>query len=271
MNARGFSLLELLLATALVIAIGGAVFAGVGPVQEVLRRWHGSVDLEMSARAALNHLTADLREAGSGPAITPLNASFLAQVPPLAVLDDLDSASPASPGTAIRITRIPHLAAQAHLGANAAAGAGLLTLETTSRCSSGPPACGFIKDDDAVLFTPGSAERVRIAATGQQFLQLTTPLTSAFPAGAVIAELITNTYGLRDAGPGLHRLVRLTGGGAEQPLVDNVVAFQVSADEDDLADARRVSVLLRVRAVHEQLPDVELRTGIALRNIGGWQ
>jgi type II secretory pathway pseudopilin PulG len=269
MNARGFSLLELLIATAIVIAIAGAVLAGVAPVQEVLRRWHGSVDVEMAARAALNHLTADVREAGSGPAIMPLNANFLAHVPPLALLEDIDSASPASPGAAIRITRIPYLAAQAQLSANAAVGAALLHLETTSRCSSGPPACGFIKDDDAVLFTQASVQRVGIVGAGPQFVQLTAPLTSAFAAGTAIAELVTTTYGLRDVGPGLYRLVRLTSGGAEQPLLDNVVTFQVTADEDDLADARRVSVLLRVRAGHEHVPDVELRTDIALRNIGG--
>jgi Tfp pilus assembly protein PilW len=271
MSARGFSLLELLVATALVITIGGALFAAVGPVHGILRRWEGSVDLEMSMRAALNHMTADLREAGSGPAITALNANFLAQVPPLAVLDDLESALPASPGTAVRITRVPHLAAQAQLSAQAAAGAALLQLETTSRCSSGPPACGFGKDDRAVIFTAATAERVRIASTGPQFVQLTTPLAAAFPSGAVITELSTTTYGLRDAGPGLYRLVRVTSGGAEQPLLDNVVQFQVSADEDDLAILRRVSVLLRVRALQADVPDVELRADIALRNVGAWQ
>jgi hypothetical protein len=96
---------------------------------------------------------------------------------------------------------------------------------------------------------------------------------------------MTSVYDVRTTA-GEERLVRITDGGAEQPLVDNIVSFEVQPDSPNPMQIRRLSVRLRVQApTHLRgrpsylfaragsatgpsrwLPDVELRTDIAIRN-----
>ena len=116
---------------------------------------------------------------------------------------------------------------------------------------------------------------------------LKSPLAQGFAADAVLCQVETTSYGLRQLAGGGARLVRLTGVGAEQPLVDNVAAFELAVDDPDAALMRRVTLRLRVQAgsadlrgpagylftnagtadtARRWLPDVELRADVALRN-----
>ena len=56
MSARGFSLIELLLACALFLAIGGAVAALVSPLRAAVERSDAVAQLEPAARSALEGL-----------------------------------------------------------------------------------------------------------------------------------------------------------------------------------------------------------------------
>lgn len=287
MTARGFTLIELLMATALVMVISGVLAALVGPLAAVIDRAHAGADMEAGTRTAIQHLTHDLREAGSDAAILPSHTRLARVVPPVVLLRDLASGEPAIPAAAIRVTAVPHLAAQGTLAGAAAVGDTVLSLETAFRCATGPPSCGFRTGQRAVLYTSATAHRVTIGDTGEGTVTLAAPLTIAFEADAVLAELDTVSYGIRDVGNGSHRLVRISSGGAEQPLLDNVVEFTITADTGDPHAPGRLSWILRVQAPSADLrgpagylfrqagtatqgrrwlPDAEIRMAVTVRN-----
>jgi hypothetical protein len=187
----------------------------------------------------------------------------------------------------VRAAFVPHLAAQGTLAVTATAGDTVLWLDTEVRCATGRPSCGFRAGQRAVLSTGVSASSVAIDHADEGTVTLASPLPAAFPAGAVLAELLTVTYGVRHGGDGSSRLVRITSGGAEQPVLDNLVEFTVSTDSGDPVAPARLFVTLRVQAPSERLrgpagylfrhagtatqgrrwiPDVEIRTAVAVRN-----
>jgi hypothetical protein len=291
MNSRGFSFVELLVAAALALLVAGALFTTAAPMKAIISRSLEGAHLEAGARAALDQVVADVREAGSDASIAPPDTRLVAVVSPLEILENLDSAPVGPPGAAVRVRRIPSGAAQGRLRAPAFVGDTILRLDVTSNCLSGPPSCGF-DAGTAVLFTSTISTLVSIAATAQESAILSAPLTSAFPPGAVLSELLTTSYGLRPVPGAGARLVRITTNGAEQPLLDDVVLFEVDADDADLTRARRISLRLRVEAglaylrgpagylftragtatsATQWLPDAELGADVALRNVrGGW-
>ena len=290
MNERGFTLIEWLIASTLVIIVAGAVFAAIAPVRDVVERTRYRGELVMGARGALDLLMADLREAGSRAAVARLDDDPSASLPPVSLMASLDSAGVTQPATAVIIRLVPLLGAQARLAAAAIAGENMLRVDTASRCFSGSPACGFLPGDRAVVFADAAAAAVTIANVFNGLVVLDAPITTDFRAGAVLCRLVSITYGIRAGDDGAYRLVRLTDAGAEQPLLDNVVGFDIYAGGPDASRPRHLDVRLRVQAapddlrgpagylfrragtansVRRWLPDVELRTIVALRNSRG--
>lgn len=289
-SSRGFSLIELLVACALLVVVGGAVAAMATPVRDALDRATLASDLDIGRRLAVEMLAADLRGAGSDPAVAG-GALLLARVLPRVVpLPDLASSTFGLPATAVRVNRAPPFGAQGVLAMPAAAGAVALQLETTTRCAGGPPACSFTPGMTVVVYDGAASHVASVGTVGTALVVLDTPLTTAFAAGAVVTELERVTYGLRVDPDGSARLVRLTGGGAEQPLLDHVVEFRVEPDTADLWHLRRVDLRVRLEAgpaafrgpagylfrrggtavsARRWVPDVEIRFGVALRNPPG--
>ena len=283
MNAKGFVLLEWLVAAALTITIAGAVFALVVRVRDAFERTQHRTDLVTAVRGALDLIAKDLRESGAGAAIAQAADAPLNPPSTIEVLDSLASGVVALTGSAVRIRHTPLAAAQGRLGKPAAAGEQLLLLDLTTHCASGAPACGFESGDRALVFTPAVVEVVTVKAVVAGGLVLANGAGSAFPAGAVVCKVVTTLYGVKNDAAGA-RVVRITEGGAEQPLVDEVVAFGLAATPGGLSLRLRVqaaAIHLRGPAGYlfatagtaagprQWLPDVELRAEVALRNGNG--
>jgi hypothetical protein len=287
MTARGFTLIELLIAAAVTMAVTGALAALVAPLGSAIDRSHANADMDAGTRSALQQLAADLRQAGADASIAPPASRLASVLPPVALLRDLAAGEVGLPATAVRVTYIPHLAAQATLEVAAAAGDILVRLDTTSRCSTGFPACGFRPGQSALLYAGAAVSTVSLDAAANGTVTLSAPLPRPFPAGAVLAEFVSVTYGTRPDGAGAHRLVRGSTGGAEQPMLDNVVAFALASDTEDPLDVGRLSCTLRVQApsaafrgpagplfhragtathMRTWVPDVEHRMVVAIRN-----
>ena len=226
MNQRGFSLIELLVSCLLLVAVTAAVAAMAVPARHAFDRTLASADLTGGTRAALERLISDAREAGSGGSVGAhlvAPADVLASIVPLAGID----LEPAVPGHAIRVTRIPPEAPQGVLRQAANAGDTTLVLETASNCAVGDEACGLQPGMTALVFDTARAERVAIAAVAPGgVVLLTTGIRTSYDVGAVVASVLTTTYGLRPETDGSHRLVRISAGGAEQPVLQHVVGFE---------------------------------------------
>lgn len=290
MTARGFSLIELLVAAALTMAIAGALAAMTAPVGDLIDRAHANADMDAGLRVAVQQLAADVRHAGSNAAIAGPGTRLARVLPPFVLLRDLDTGEPGTPATAVRLAFVPHLAPQALLAADAEPGDTVLRIETASRCATGPPSCGFRPGQPAVLYSHTGARVVAIGGTAAGAVSLAAPLPAPAEAGSVLAEIVTVTYGTRAVSDGSQRLVRLTTGGAEQPILDHVVEFSVASDTADPLVAASLSWRLRVQApspalrgpagdlfrqagtatrARRWLPDVEVRMAVALRNVEG--
>jgi Prokaryotic N-terminal methylation motif len=289
-NPRGFSLIELLIACGLLVLVGGAVAALAGPLRLMLERSDSSAQLEPAGRAALEAVVADIRESGSDASVADPRFRLAGVSARLLPLRDLDSNDVAIPGGAIRVVRMPRPAAQAVLGAAAAAGDTVLVLETMSRCAGGPPVCGFAPGSNAMVYDAAAAEVVTVASVGVGRVIVSRPLAASFATGAVLSELSATTYGTRRTVDGSRQLVRRSTGGAELPILDNVADFEVTTDTADLSRVSQVGLRVRIEAASASLrgpagylfrragttndarrwlPDVELRFTIALRNPRG--
>jgi Tfp pilus assembly protein PilW len=285
----GFTTIELLIASALLLIVVAAVAALAMPMRDAVERSLGRSDLTGGSRFALQRLAADVREAGSPASVVAGGPRLDALLPTIVVLQDLDSGGSQPSGRAVRTVAVPFLAAQGVLGATAAAGTVFLRLDPARPCTAVGLACGFRTGMSALLYDATRATVVSVASvTDGGVVQVAAPIATTFGPGAVLAAVTTTSYGLRPESDGSWRLVRVRSG-SEQPVLDHVVDFAIAIAGPDLTPVNRVDVRLRLEAAsaalrgpagylfrragtstraRQMVPDVELRASIALR-VGG--
>jgi hypothetical protein len=239
----GFSLVELLVAAAIVVAIAGAAAALTSPVRRAFDRGLAAADTTARARTAVSVIVSAARAAGSGLVLGPVDASLTDAVPAVAV----------SPAT-VAVTRAA--GPQGLLRDAVAAGALSLQLDRSGPCTGQDDTCGIRARDNVVIADGLQAATASIASVSGEsgVLYLSSPLVHAFAAGAVIAVFERTTFVLRG-----DRLLRLTAGGAEQPLLDHVAAFTAAIG------GNRLDVLLRLESPLAATAGLELRASVGLR------
>ena len=280
-SATGFTLVELLIASTLLLLISGAVVALALPARDAMERGLATADMTSSARVALEAMVADLREAGAGGAVG--SRVRLADIIPVAMaLRDLDHEDIASPGSALRVITVRQGSAQAVLEHDVPAGAVSLQLNLAGPCTSMQPRCGFEPEMPAIVYDDSRASQLRVlAVTDTGRLTVAPPVPFAIAAGASVSEIDTVEYGVREDAGDFFDLVRISSGGAVQPLLRYVTDFSVRVDDG--------AVLLRLRvaaasaalrggdaALFRQpghaikatrwVPDLVLETTVSLRN-----
>ncbi|MGQ0735028.1 MAG: prepilin-type N-terminal cleavage/methylation domain-containing protein [Acidobacteriota bacterium] len=264
MSGRGFTLAELLVAMALLLAVCGAVAAIAVPLADAFERITHASDLSGGSRMVLERLAAEIRQAGGGASVGDPAIHFSTLFPPLEALADLDSSTAGLPSRALRARRAPFLGPQAVLRARAQAGTVLLELDPTAECMAVGVACGFASGTEALLQDLAGGAMVSVRSVGDAQLWLRSPLPVTVEAGAVVAEVVVVAYGLRSDGAGGLRLVR-EARGTEQPLLDHVVDFEVRLESDAEHRVRYAAITLRV-----EVPSASFRgpAGFLFRRAG---
>jgi prepilin-type N-terminal cleavage/methylation domain-containing protein len=288
MSDRGFTLTEVLIACALTLVLTSAIVSLAVPLRDSFERSIGAADLTGGSRAVLDQISAEIREAGSGASVTAGTIDLGRVQPSAVVLPEIDSIVSAPRGRAVRLTRVPLLTAQGTLRVAAATGAVVIQLDTDRRCHDSGAACGFRAGTEAIVHDAAGAVNVTVdSVSADGIVRLARPLSASFTAGAVMAAVSVITYGVRDEGGGSFRLVRVSSG-SEQPLLQNVVDFEVSARGVDALRIQQIDFRLRVEAAAPNLrgpagrlfrragtarkaghwvPDVEVRASVATRNL----
>ena len=213
-------MVELLIATLVLLAILAAAAALVEPMRDAFERTVSAGDLGTRGRSAFEILAADIRQAGTGLAdVAPV-------VLPHASLDALD---PAAPFTALTLVRAPPHAGRGVVRAPVDANAVTVELEDTFACAGIDARCGFAPGDSAAIFDLARLEPIEVADVVESAsrLVLARAVTTSFATGASVTAVARTTYGTRVDSAGT-RLVRQTPGGAEQTLVDHVVRLEFS-------------------------------------------
>jgi type II secretory pathway pseudopilin PulG len=238
MTARGFSILELLVAVALMLATAAAALALVTPGQAGFAAQLEMSDMQQRLRVASGALYQDLVMAGAGAHLGPRRgplAYYFAPVLPYR----RGSAHDDSPGTfvtdALTVMYAPPGAAQTMLSASSAAAASDVAVDWTPGCPVGDAACGFRRGMTALVYdASGDAELFMVRDVHANVLQLEyagggAPTYANDPAHpASIVQVTSIVYELKgDPSAAVHQLVSHEGAAAhEAPVVDNLVKLR---------------------------------------------
>ncbi len=284
-SARGFSLVELLLAMSLLVTIAGAAFGMLATGEDRLAVEPEAADMQQRLRVAVTMLHHDLVQAGAGTAAGarpgPLTNHIAAILPYRQ--DPRDGDAPGSfREDAITILYVPRTTAQSTLAQPLPARPGWARLNNDAGCPRADPACGFAVGMAVLVFdAAGSADRFTVSDVQGDELALVhdgPDSDHVYATGSTIAEVVARTYFLEaDEASGARRLMRgRANGGADVPVADHVVALMFDyglppatfVDGPWLPDAtspqRFDANLLQIRKV-----DIKLRVQSAVRALRG--
>jgi prepilin-type N-terminal cleavage/methylation domain-containing protein len=228
MTERGFTLVELLIAAALVLVVAAALSVLSGGMHRAFDRSITTGDVTARARAGLATVAADLTNAGSGVTIGAALQGLADLTPVVLPRRSLDNAALEWPLSAVTITRAT--GGQGVLRERALSGAPALRLDAGAPSAQQDGTGGLQPGDTALVLDRSRVESVVIAFVDAAtwVITLENPLRQTFEPGTLVAAIERTTYGLRSDANGNTRLVRRTSGGAEQPVVDHVAAFELS-------------------------------------------
>ncbi len=229
-SARGFTLVELLVATALLTTFLCALMALVTAGESIARVQPDAADLQQRARIAVQAIGQDIVLAGAGldrgGQAGPLAQFFPAMVP------SIDGG--------VTVWYVAGPAAQAALAATAGLGDTQLVLQGAGVCPLTQPACAFAPSTTAILFDAGGCHDVaRIDQVTTSALQLHAPLNGCtYAAGAAVAQGQVRTYRVDPVARQLIRRDESTG--LSLPVLDGVESMRV--DYFDQVSASAVPV-----------------------------
>jgi prepilin-type N-terminal cleavage/methylation domain-containing protein len=260
---RGFTVIELLIALAIVMSITGVLAQLVEPARAAFDRVPAELDLQQRGRTAIDAISQVVRSAGKNVAATNGLGALSKIMAPISLANPDQSGQSFASMTAI----VPVVdGAQGVLGADQNAAAGPLMLATTP-CPDVNEVCGFVRGVTAVIVDGSGHYEVFVVASttaGSRMLTADRGFMRAYPAGSAVIEIDQYTFSLAVQADGSFSLVRATAAGAVQPMVDFVTAlsFHVSDQQVDFS----VTVGAATEVLRRVLGDRMFRSSIGLRN-----
>lgn len=247
-DERGFTLVELLLSTLIMLAVTAAIFSIVDPAQGSYRTQPEVADMQQRLRVGASALQQDLLMAGAGPFRAPAGApppgSLLAIMAP--VLPYRVGAAAADPDAgvfyrddAVSLVYVAQNSAQTTVSAPMPPqSAELEVVDAKPGCPAGVDAetCGFQASTRALIFDGTGAYDVFTITQVQSsnHLQHTRDtLSKRYEQDASVVSLQAHTYYLRsDPDTDTFQLRHYDGVATDLPMVDNVVglAFEYFGD-----------------------------------------
>ena len=241
---RGFSAVEMLIATAIMMAVTGAVFGLMDPARGTFAAQPEVSDMQQRLRIGVETLQKDLLMAGAGTysgAGGGTLGNFLATIVP----DREGNVSPDPPGTfkcttpfcesldasdAITIMYVPPTSAQTTIRDAMPSNSAEIKVKEQSGCPSNDELCGFKEGmqvmvfDDTGAYDVFSVTNVQTSALhlqhrGQDF-------SKAYGADAHITQIAAYTYWLKtDTTAETYQLMRYDGISTDLPVAENIVGL----------------------------------------------
>lgn len=231
----GFTLIEILVATAITVTLTGAVLALLTPANTIFKVQPEASDMQQRVRASTDALTADLLMTGagidSGPAAGPL-INYFAPVLPYRTgeLADDPSAGVRFRSDALTVSYASSPSAQTTLGSPLTFASHQLIVNAQPNCPAATQrrVCGFEDGARILLLDPGGTHDV-VTATDVQNpvinVQYGGSLSDAYAVGTQVVQVETRTYYLKNAAAG-SQLMLYDGYRSDLPLIDNVVSLE---------------------------------------------
>jgi len=238
---EGFSLLEAVIATALMLLITASLFTMMHPAQGAFAAEPEVADMQQRLRVGADTISKDLIMAGAG-AYHGLQAGSLVYYFPSILPFRQGATKDDPPGTfatdRITIIYVPSTTAQTTLSADLSGATATFTPAVESDCpmdpATGQPAtlCGFAKGQTVLVYDDsGSYNLFTITAVADSTATLTVKKPgdagTTFAAGSKIVEASSHTYYLKtDVPNGTYQLMHYDGtSNSDVPVVDNVVGL----------------------------------------------
>ncbi len=234
-SSGGFSLVELLIATSLMLIVMAAVFDVLHPAQTQFLVEPERGDMQQRLRVATIEISSDVRAAGAGSLLGRRSGGLGGYLP--SVLPYRQGRRRAdSPGTVrtdtVTLLRVADGAAQTTLSQPLPARSGSAQISLDPGCPSGDPSCGFKAGMTVLVFDDsGRHDLFSVSAILGQDLSLTHNLRDSTyiyqPGVTRIVEAAMRTYFLKsDAATDTFQLTKYDGdAAADVPVVDHVVGL----------------------------------------------
>ena len=232
----GFTLTEMLIATAIMISVTGAVFHVMNPSQGTFQAQPEVADMQQRLRVAVDSLNKDLVMAGAG---TYMGASagalynYFAPIMPYKGGDNYQPVTNYFEPDAITLMYVPPTPAQTIV--NQALGNNSQELDVQAQKNCGvdkrDQLCGFEDGMRVLIFdTDGSWDTMTITEVQDEALHLqhSGKLSGKYDSGsATLTQVATHTYYLKsDVSTATFQLRHYDGYKTDLPIVDNVVKLQ---------------------------------------------
>jgi type II secretory pathway pseudopilin PulG len=268
----GFTVIELLIALAITLAIAGGIAAVATPARVAFDRVPAELELHQRGRIAIDVLSQAIRAAGKDVAATNLVGSLPDLLPAVSVSDPDDSGA----FTSVRVIVPVADAAQGVLSDDQPAPGGSMTLDVVP-CPNVKDVCGFTPGAAVVVADGAGHFDVFVVASTNPGARRLTPkfaLSQSYPAGSVVVEIDDHTFSLEEQDDGSYSLIRVTAAGAVQPVADFLAELTFSVAGVDVpagfTQLHQVDIAVRVQPPTELLrrvlPERVFRTSIRLRN-----
>ena len=238
-SSRGFTIIELLIALGIVMAIAGALAQVVQPARAAFDRVPAELELHHRGWAAIDALSQAVRSAGHYAITTGSSLTVMVAVP----------------NGAQGVLQVDHSSPGAEL-----------TLAATP-CPDFKQVCGFTPGMTALVAdASGHYEIFTVASTtpGARAVLPDRILSHAYAAGSAVTEIDQYSYSVSSQPDGTLSLIRQTAAGAVQPMVDFVSALAFSASDQQVDIA--VTVRAPTASLRRVLADRMFTTTIRARN-----
>ena len=256
-RADGFSLVELMVATAVMVSVCGALLSLMLAGQAIARAQPEASDVQQRARVALRTLGAALEVAGAGVDRGPLAGALARFFPPVTLSVD----------GGLTVWFVSSREAQGALASPLPNVATDATLANAGNCAPGSATCAFSPGTTAIVFDArGCRDVLRIVDANAMSLQVAPARRSCdYAAGAAVAEGEVLTYRVDPATRQLLRRDEATG--VTVPVLDNIASMTVEL----LDSGRRARVTLRVTAstATRIVPDLVITQDVVPPNAQG--
>ena len=250
---QGFSIIEMLIATAIMMVVTAATFALMNPAQGMFVAQPEVSDMQQRLRIAVETLKKDLLMAGAGTYSGNNKLGSLGQYVATILPDREGNISPDPPGTfkctttfcssldasdTVTIMYVPPTSAQTTLRADMPQSSAELKVTQQTGCPNDDLLCGFREGMQVMVFDDtGASDIFSITNVQTDALHLQhkgQDLSKAYPANSTfVTQIAAATYWLKtDTVAETYQLMRYDGYQTDVPIAENIVglAFEYFAE-----------------------------------------
>ena len=234
----GYSLVELLVASTIMLVVTGAIFGMMNPSQGTAQAQPEVADLQQRSRVGSETLFRELIMAGAGVYQGPVTGSLINFFAPV-IPRRLGNVNPDNPNSAhsdaITLAYIPNTYSQTTISSPMPNVSAELKVKKEPNCPKGDELCGFEEGMDVIVFdTSGNFDVFTITEVQNAAAHLQhrgQDLSIPYEVGASVTQIVSNTYywcspingRACPEDPSAWQLRLYDGYTSDVPLVDNVV------------------------------------------------